>query len=522
MKQQLKDNRGVALTMVMVLLTVMTVLGTAMYAYSMQAIKTLEFGTSRQKAEYLARSGIEASVFMYQDAMLKYDKDTVIKQFMDAAKDDSADSTDETITTNWVYLLKDGSTFVDGGSGDVPTPPNEDYIGYYRVIITNDDRTYQMPDGSGGSVTATEYIKRFSCTAYCGNSAATKKAYIVPLVDITGKGWVSPNGILQLGDVYKSLDAAGGSSTAKGDGTSMIVHNTISIDCSLIDQLLSSLADLFDPERKYIGGRIQNQDLYLGCASGNMVITEPQNSDTIRYAHDGLDHSDGFVSLSNLFVESNIDVEPERTHYNALYLRGNEIVVDGEINMYVYDPGTNNANSLFSAVTGIVQKIARNYRFSTVVIGTPSSLATTVADPMPKAMGGLGSCGKIYFGGDVYVNLISRNSTRKYKVFSAGDIYYFNGAFEVEGNPLGIDLLKFFLDTAIEERNYSRTVLQQFERIRQFYYPDVTEQEAYSLRQHGTTPPSMRKIDIEKNDPYDTIIDTVLPSSGDASYIIWE
>ena len=96
MKQQLKDNRGVALTMVMVLLTVMTVLGTAMYAYSMQAIKTLEFGTSRQKAEYLARSGIEASVFMYQDAMLKYDKDTVIKQFMDAAKDDSADSTDET------------------------------------------------------------------------------------------------------------------------------------------------------------------------------------------------------------------------------------------------------------------------------------------------------------------------------------------------------------------------------------------------------------------------------------------
>lgn len=55
MKQQLKDNHGVALTMVMVLLTVMTVLGAAMYGYSMQALKTLEYGTSRQKAEYLAR-----------------------------------------------------------------------------------------------------------------------------------------------------------------------------------------------------------------------------------------------------------------------------------------------------------------------------------------------------------------------------------------------------------------------------------------------------------------------------------
>lgn len=522
MKQQLKDNRGMALTMVMVMLTVMTVLGTAMYAYSMQAIKTLQFGTDRQKAEYLARSGIEASVFMYQDAMLKYDKDTVVKQFMDAATDDGSDSTDETITTNWVYLLKDGSTFVDGGSGDTPTPPSEEYIGYYRVTITNDTQAYQMPDGSGGSVDATEFIKRFSCTAYCGNSAATKKAYIVPLVDITGKGWVSPDGILQLKTVYDTLSSSGGSAMAKGDGTSMIVKSTISIDCGLIDQLLSALRSVFDPDGKYINGRIQNQPLHLGCASGNMVISEPANSDTIRYAKDGYDHSDGFISLANLFVESNIDVEPERAHYNALYLRGNEIVVDGEINMYVYDPGTNNANSLFAAVTGIVAKIARNYRFSTVVIGTPSSLATTVADPMPRVAGGLGSCGKIYFGGDVYVNLISNGSTHKYKLFSAGDIYYFNGAFEVDGNPLGIDLLKFFLDTAIEDSSYSKTVIRQLERTRQFYYPDATEQEAYSLHQHGATPPSMRKVDLKKNSAYDTIVDTVLPSSGDASYIIWE
>lgn len=521
-KAQLQDQHGVALTMVMVLLTVMTVLGTAAYAYSMQSIKTLQFGTDRQKAEYLARSGIEASVFMYQDAMLKYDKDTAIKQFMDAARDDNVDGTDETIVTNWVYLLRDGSTFVDGGNGDEPTPPNEDYIGCYRVTITNDFREYKMPDGNGGTVDAKEYIKRFSCTARCGASSATKKAFIVPLVDITGKGWVSPTGDLQMGEVFQGLQATGGTTVAKGDGTSMIVHSTISIDCGLIDDLLSALRNLFDPNGEYLNGRIQNQDLYLGCASGNMVIARPKESDTIRYAKDGCDHSDGFVSLANLFVESNIDVEPERTHYNALYLRGNEIVVNGEINMYVYDPGTNNANSLTSAVTGIVQKIARNYRFSTVVIGTPSSLATTIADPMPSALGGLGSCGKVYFGGDVYVNLISRNSTRKYKVFSSGDIYYFNGAFQVNDNALGIDLLKFFLDTAIEEGNYSKTVLQQFERTRQFYYPDATKQETYSKKPRGTKPPSMRKIDLEKNPLYDTIVDTVLPSSGDASYIIWE
>lgn len=532
MKQQLKDNRGMALTMVLVLLTVMTVLGTSVYAYSMQAIKTLRFGTNRQKAEYLARSGIEASVFMYQDAMLKYDKNADVKTFVDAATDDGDASSDETITTNWVYLLQDGKTFVDGGNGVTPTPPEgKDYIGYYRVTVTNDTRAYQMPAGEGRYVEATEYIKRFTCTAYCGSSAATKKAYIVPLVDITGKGWVSSDGIIKMGDVCRADMQANGIPDpynpdpkklpyVMNDDTSLIVANTISIDCGLIDRLVSELSTLFPGYIK--GGRIKNQPLYLASVSGNMVISEPANSDTIRYAKDGYDHSDGFISLANLFVESNIDVEPERTHYNALYLRGNEIVVDGEINMYVYDPGTNNANSLFAAVTGIIQKIARNYRFSTVVIGTPSSLATTVADPMPKSVGGLGSCGKVYFGGDVYVNLISRNSTRKYKVFSAGDIYYFNGAFEVNGSAMGIDLLKFFLDTAIEEGNYSNTVLRQFERTRQFYYPDATEQDTYSKEKHGTTPPSMRKVDLEKNGAYDTIVDTVLPSSGDASYIIWE
>lgn len=509
MKQQLKDNRGVALTMVMMLIAVMTVLGSAMYAYTMQSLKTLQFGTDRQKAEYLARSGIESSVFMYQDAMLKYDDVAEIKQFIDASHDDGNPSTDETIVTNWVYLLKDGSTYVDGGSGDEPTPPSEEYIGYYRVTITNDEKKYEMPNGSGGTETKTEYIKRFTSVGYCGNSSASKKAYIVPLVDITGKGWISSTGIIQL--------EAGAS-----DETSIIVPGTISIDCGLIDKLISAVADLFDPERKYINGRISNQPLYLGCTSGNMVIAEPKDSDTIRFASDGMDHIAGFVSLSNLFIECNLDVQPDRTHFNALYLRGNEIVVDGEINMYVYDPGTNNANSLFAAITGIIQKIARNYRYSTVVIGTPSTVATTVADPLPTALGGLGECGKIYFGDDVYVNLISQNSTRKYKVFSAGDICYFDGDFEMSGEPYGVDLLKYFLDTAIEEGNYANTVLQQFERTRQFYYPDATEQEVYSNYPNGSTPPSMRKIDLEEHAPYDTIVDTVLPSAGDASYIIWE
>lgn len=509
MKEQLKNKQGVALTMVMVLLTVMTILGAAVYGYSMQALKTLQFGTERQKAEYLARSGVEASVFMYQDAMLQYNEEEAIQKFIDAATHDGSDATDETITTNWIYLLLDGETYVDGGSGDTPTPPEGEYIGYYRVEITNDSKTYAMPDGQGGTQIKTEYIKRFTSKGYCGGSTATKKAYIIPLVDITGKGWITPAGVINLQE-------------ATSDETSIIVESSITIDCGMIDKLINRLAAAFPNWfGQYSNGRIDKQPLYLGCTSGNMVITQPKESETIHFADEKKDHISGFVSLNNLFVEADIDVEPQTQQFNVLYLRGNQIVIDGDVNMYVYDPGTNNANGFASWATGLAAKIARNYRYSTVVIGTPSTVSTTVLDPLPTAMDGLGDCGKVYFGGDVYVNLISKSTARKYKVFSAGDICYFDGDFEMQDAPYGVDLLKYFFDTALEEGNYSQTVLRQFERTREFYYSTSDDDEVYSNYSNDGRTPSMRKIDVDNNS-YDSIVDTVLPSPGDASYIIWE
>ena len=505
-REQLKNNQGAALSMVMVLLVVMSILGTAMYVYTMQSLKVLEFGTARQKAEYLARSGIEASVFMYQDAMLQYNSEEALRDFIDQATDDGNPDTDETITTNWVYLLQDGQTYVDGGNGEEPAPISDEYVGYYRVTITNDQKSYEMPDGQGGTQTKIEYIKRFTSVGYSGTMAATKKAYIVPLVDITGKGWVKPDGEISL-------------NTAQSDDTSIIVQTTVSVDCGLIDTLINRFPGIFG---SYSAGRVKNQPLYLGCTSGNMVITKPEESEDIHFTSEAADHMGGFVSLGNLFVESDINVEPMSKQFNMLYLRGNQIVVDGDINMYVYDPGTNNANGFTSWITGLAAKIARNYRLGTVVIGSPSSVASTVTDPMPTDHddpGGLGECGQIFFGGDVYVNFISRNSTRKYKVFSAGDICYFDGDFEINGQPYGVDLVKYFLDTALEEGNYSSTVLTQFERTREFYYSETDE--VYSNYRNGYQTPSMRLISIDDN-RYDTVADTVLPSAGDAAYIIWE
>lgn len=543
-KNILKDNHGVALTMVMMLIFVMTFMGGAMYAYTMQSLKTLEYGTSRQKAEYIARSGIEASVFMYQDAMLKDDDEhKEIREFLQKTStrevpdptnpDKKVLKEGEDIKTNWIYLLTDGKTYKDGGDGDEPLPISEEYIGYYRVTISNDKKTYQMPvthtpdgkpmtpgaDGKYPTEEKTEYIKRFTSVGYCKGRQSVKKAYIVPLVDITTKGWITKDGEISL---EKSVS----------DTTSIVEKTYISINCGWIDKIISDLGAIFDPNHKYVDGRVQNLPMYVGSTSGNMVISAPKDENgnrlhPIHFVQEGKDHAAGFVSMANLFVDGDISVEPLKKHFDTLFLRGNQIVINGDINMYVYDPQTNKSNGFTSWISGLAAKIARNYRFSTVVLGTPSSVTTTVTDPKPAVLGGLGQCGQVYFGGDVYVNFITRGgATRKYKVFSAGETYYFDGNFQIETTkngtkaPYGVDLLKYFLDTELQKKRYASTVLQQFERTRDFYYSKTISE--YSAGLKANEKPSMRKIEVKTENPYDKITDTVVPSPGDGTYVIWE
>ena len=535
-KHLLQDNHGVALVMVMFLLLMMTFMGGTMYAYTMQSLKVLEYGTNRQKAEYIARSGIEASVFMYQDAMLKETSTGEIHQFLEATKDDGNEATDETITTNWIYLCKDAKTYEDGGDGNTPTVPTgkseSDYIGYFRVKITNDKQAYTMPTEGGGSETKYQPIKRFESEGHCKNQTKRKKAYIMPLIDVNAKGWINANGEVDLPE--------------QGDETSMIQTTYISIDCGWIDtlvekaksiitkvnqDLMNRYPGLTDKLPTYENGRINNLPLRVAATAGNMVLNSVEKESTtgsksvkeqipIRFKKGPIDNAAGFLSLGNLFVNGNIDTEPSPTHFNSLILRGNKIVINGDVDLYVYDPQTNNANGFNSWISGLAAKIARNYRFSTVIIGTPSKISTTVTDPMPKAKGGLGQCGQIFFGGDVYVNFITRGGrTRRYKAFSAGEIYYFNGSYMIKDSktgtetPLGIDLLKFFLDTEMKKSSYSPQVIQQFKRTRDFYYSKSNEY---------YTEKDMRKIEIKKENTYDSIVDTVVPSPGDGSYIIWE
>lgn len=554
MKSRLKDNNGMALTMVMVILVVLTFMGTAMYAYSMQSLDVVKWGTSRKKAEYISRAGIEAAAFAYQDTELatsdtstpNYDYSV---RFMNAsrrkysateitAETGSTDKkkiaiqyTDDTgstkiyneneiddrtqIVTNWIYMCSYNSNidsedkakqkvvYVDGGNGEEPAPPDRDYIGCFRVTISDkpqlvhtDSTCTKGNDCDNKEHWRVENYKQFVSVGKSGGKSSIRTASVVSTN--YANTWVDNTGHINL-------------EAAMADDNSISKAGTLKLSYPAWYGILPGNTGTSE------------LDLYAGVSVGNLSVNNPSKND-MKFRESG-SNSAAFVGMNDLFVNSNIDVAPTRPGFrnppniNMLYLSGNNIVIDGTINMYAYYFSNNWWTNIWSTLAG-------NIRLGTVVINVPSPVETTVDDPLAKTKGGLGQCGKIYFNGDVFVTIGTRNlGTKRYKIFSAGDVYYFDARFQsrndTSGNVVyGIDLLKYFLDTSIERERYSASVRSQFQKIIDYYYSS-TYTNRYTNKYTATTTPSMRLIDVKKGGA-DKTTDLIPPTKSDSSYIIWE
>lgn len=544
MKAKLKNNNGMALTMVMVILVVLTFMGTAMYAYSMQSIDVIKWGSNRKKAEYIARAGIEASAFAYQDVELstsdsnnanytyalgfinagkrkysvaKNGNDVVIQYVDDEGntKIYNENEIDERaqITTNWIYMCsydskydlaskaKEKIVYVDGGSGEQPViSQDRSFTGCFRVTISDQpqlvhtDSTCSLgKDCKDSSHWRVENYKKFVSVGRVGGKSAIRTASLVSTN--YASTWIDSNGYIDM------QSAMSGDNSISKTGTLKISYPT----WFGVKQNTSTV------------------DLYSGVSVGNLSVINASDYD-IRFKEKGSQAS-AFVGMNNLFVDSGIDVTPTKPGFgnapniNMLYLSGNNIVVNGNINMYAYYFSNNWFTNIMSSISGSI-------RMGTVIVNVPSSVESTVDDPLAKSKGGLGQCGKIFFNGDVYVTIGTRNSgAKKYKIFSAGDVVYFDAHFQSSnddsGNVVyGIDLLKYFLDTSIENNKYTPSVRSQFKKIIEYYYSS-TYTKSYTSNFTATTVPSMRKIDVKKGSA-DRVTDLIPPSKSDASYIIWE
>lgn len=547
MKSRLNNNNGMALTMVMVILVVLTFMGTAMYAFSMQSLDVVRWGTSRKKAEYISRAGIEAAAFAYQDTELSTSDTTTTNynysvRFIEASKrkyvvakngnDIVIQYTDDTgstriyneneidertqIVTNWIYMcaydsnidttdkVKQKVVYVDGGSGEEPSPPAREYVGCFKVTISDKPQlvhtntTCTLADGcEDSSHWRVENYKQFVSIGKSGDKSSVRTASVVSTN--YANTWLDDTGHIDL-------------ETAMADDNSI----------SRVGTLKMSYPAWFGVVQKE-----SSLDMYSGVSMGNLSVNNSSEND-MKFKEYG-SNSAAFVGMNNLFIGSGIDVTPTRPGYsglspnapniNMLYLSGNNIVVDGNINMYAYYFSNNWWTNIWSTLSG-------NIRLGTVIINAPSSVETTVDDPLPKSKGGLGQCGKIFFNGDVYVTIGTRNSgSKRYKIFSAGDVCYFDARFQSTNNTsgnvvYGIDLLKYFLDTSIENNRYTASVRGQFKKIIEYYYSS-TFTNTYTTRHTATTTPSLRVIDVKKGGA-DKITDLIPPTKSDASYIIWE
>lgn len=524
MKSKLEKNDGFALTAVIALLFVLSLMGTAMYGYTMTSLRSVRFLSDQKKAEYLAQAGAEASAYAYQLAVNNRGTDADVNEFIIETSGEN-----DTIKTNKIFLIwnrdESPAAYRYVTENALGSYSDKEIIGYYQVDITNLTQTKKgkflktetNSDGSGvvaeEEVEMTDKQRRFTSHGY-----AVKDNDIDEVVPYTITARLSEP-IQGLGTFYDN------------DGTNAGIIDPVS------NTNFTSLGTVTFPSTlklntKHFGSlevTVGNRSIpaKLAYSSGNLILNAPETG-VIKFK-ENQDNIASFVGINDLFVNTNIDVTPTQKNYNIMFLKGNNIVLNGDVEIYVYG-FYRNTNSMFSKNTGTIKDVIQGkYRFSTVVLGTANPDTSTVSDPIKNSTYNLGRCGKVFFGGDVYVNIeMPSVGVYRYKAFSSGDVYYFdddapqNSGSETE---YGVDLLKYFLDYSIATNKYSQNVLNRFEDLIQIYYENTTDKEPTQYvvgdGSGNITKNLMRKIDVDNNtkDTYSSIIP---PDPTDSSSLTWE
>ena len=137
---------------------------------------------------------------------------------------------------------------------------------------------------------------------------------------------------------------------------------------------------------KYIGISYENKinvasqtiPILMAYTTGNMIMNPPSNG--VISFKPNQSNMVSFVGKSNLFLNSDLDVTPSKGYFNIMFLRGNNIVINGDIDIYVYG-FTRSTFKLFQNLTNIASAIGGNYAWSTVVLGTAEQESADANDP---------------------------------------------------------------------------------------------------------------------------------------------
>ncbi|MDO4831418.1 MAG: hypothetical protein Q4A46_08080, partial [Clostridia bacterium] len=435
MKTKLKQNGGFAIVGVIFLLLVLSLLGTAMFAYSVTSLRSLRFSTEGKKAEYLAKAGVEVAAYAYQTAFSDMNKTGIDPSYGKFISD--INGLDGEAESEPVYLIWNGDT---AKYEFLSTDPNSSglenfvYIGYFTVKIETEElefiNTYKPEETIVGQA------KQFVATGHSGKNGTTYVSYgfFPDSTSGAGKKFYTDDGFIQF-----PTDSTPSNKDSYTPYASMA-------DSPFKIEIRRFFTTKFF---KWLTGQdsFNLADIYImpfgAVSAGNFVLDKPANSDTIRFyagqsgysatAGNTLNYNGSkydsssnycnsvvFAAGDSIFVQANLDVTPAKGGLNAISLSGQNIVVNGNIEMYVYClPDTSNQ----TLIRSIVNTATKGYGLGKVILGVPviwDADASNGPDqpkgkkvPQPAYTDSLGngilsgasfmSAGKVYFGGNVTV-----------------------------------------------------------------------------------------------------------------------
>lgn len=526
MKKYLKNNQGMALPMVLIIMLILTVLAATVGTYASQSLRTVRYMNAQKQAYYLARAGVEAGAFAYQNATTKttsnFDNNDSFKNglvgFNNVDKFVSViEDSDEKITSNKVYLVYDGDNENEGTMWEglkFSKTATENAIGYFSIEIAGGEQETIVND-NGVEKPVLKPVVEFRSTAVCYNGSGAE-------VTSVSTGYMYPG---QKVDSETCYGADGYLSTDVNDFDN---HDTktISYDEAQFNtktgrwwqRLKNGLLKLAFNIMKASGliPAQENITVYEMIGAGDLILTRPSDDVGEIKINDGTNNFYIFSTSGSLILEdTGLYVEPTKGKYATIGLYGSDIVVDGDITMSVYHVNT---SGFFSNTQTLIATIGNRFRLGTVMIGNGLESGGEWAEYLTYNNGGItdqngkkitnGS--RIFFNGNVNVKIYSQGaSTETYRVFSAGDICLFNGVYEAKNTDVdsneeittrGIDLLKYFLDAVIAEEEgflYGDSAKKKMTQIRDLYYGDPANTQSPgepSYFEDGQRP--LRKLDV--------------------------
>ena len=532
MKKYLKNNQGMALPMVLIIMMILTVLAAALGTYASQSLRTVKYMNAQKQAYYLARAGVEAGAFAYQNATTKttssFDNNDSFANglvgFNDVDKFVSViEDSDEKITSNKIYLVYDGDNENEGTMWEglkFTTSASDNAIGYFSIEIAGGEQETIVND-NGVETEVLKPVIEFRSTAVCFNNSGSE-------VSRVSSGYMYPTQTVSSETCY---GADGYLSTNVNDFDNSDTK-TVSYDEAQFNtktgrwwqRLKNGLLKLAFNIMKATGiiPAQENITVYEMIGGGDLILARPSEKVGEIKINDGKNNFYIFSTSGSLILEdTGLYVEPTKGKYATIGLYGSDIVVDGDITMSVYHTNT---SGFFSGLSTLVATLGNRYRLGTVMIGNGLASGGEWAEYLSCSQGGvtdqngktLTNGSRIFFNGNVNLKIYSQGaSTETYRVFSAGDVCLFNGVYEATNTDVdsseevttrGIDLLKYFLDAVIaEEQGFKLgdSAKKKMTQIRDLYYGDPADTQSPGEPSYFQTDSSgniiqrpIRKLDV--------------------------